>query len=55
MFYDIPCVKNMIDARQLGFLGKVVVRGPIDRPACSPPAASTNAIEAVLHTFITRM
>jgi hypothetical protein len=32
MFYDIPCVKNMIAARQLGFLGKVVW-GPIDRPA----------------------
>ncbi len=32
MFYDIPCVKNMIAARQLGFLRKVV-RGPIDRPA----------------------
>jgi hypothetical protein len=33
MLYDIPCVKNMIAARQLGFLGKVV-QGPIDRPAC---------------------
>jgi hypothetical protein len=54
MFYNIPCVKNMIDAIQLGFLGKVV-RGPINRPTCSPPAASTNAVEAVLHTFITRM
>jgi hypothetical protein len=32
MSYDIPCVKNMIAARQLGFLGKVV-RGPIDCPA----------------------
>jgi len=27
LFYEIPCVTNMIAARQLGFLGKVV-RGP---------------------------
>jgi hypothetical protein len=33
MFYDIPCIKNMIAARQLGFLGKVV-QGPLDSPAC---------------------
>ncbi len=33
MFYDIPCVINMIAARQLGFLGKVVW-GPHDSPAC---------------------
>ncbi len=33
MFYDIPCVVNMIAARQLGFLGKVV-QGPHDSPAC---------------------
>ena len=32
MFYDIPCVKNMIAARQLGFIGKVV-RGPFNHPA----------------------
>jgi hypothetical protein len=32
MFYDIPCVINMIAARQLGFLGKVV-RGPHDSSA----------------------
>ncbi len=32
MFYDIPCVVNMIAARQLGFLGKVVW-GPDDSPA----------------------
>jgi hypothetical protein len=32
LFYDIPCVNNMIAARQLGFLGKVV-RGPTDAPA----------------------
>jgi hypothetical protein len=33
LFYDIPCVINMIAARQLGFLGKVVC-GPHDAPAC---------------------
>ncbi len=33
MFYDIPCVINMIATKQLGFLGKVV-RGPHDSPAC---------------------
>ena len=32
LFYEIPCVTNMIAARQLGFLGKVV-RGPHDAPA----------------------
>jgi hypothetical protein len=32
MFYDIPCVVNMIAARQLGFLGKVV-QGPHESPA----------------------
>ena len=32
LFYDIPCVTNMIAARQLGFLGKVVC-GPHDAPA----------------------
>ncbi len=32
MFYDIPCVGNMIAARQLNFLGKTVC-GPHDRPA----------------------
>ena len=31
-FYDIPCVTNMVAARQLKFLGKVV-RGPHDTPA----------------------
>ena len=32
MFYDIPCIINMIAARQLGFLGKIV-SGPHDSPA----------------------
>ena len=32
MFYDIPCIQNMIAARQLGFIGRVI-RGPYDSPA----------------------
>ena len=32
MFYNIPCIQNMIAARQLSFVGKVV-RGPHDAPA----------------------
>jgi hypothetical protein len=32
MFYDIPCIINMIAVRQLGFLGKIV-RGPHNSPA----------------------
>jgi hypothetical protein len=32
MFYDIPCVGNMIAAQQLDFLGKTVC-GPHDHPA----------------------
>jgi hypothetical protein len=32
MFYDIPRTRNMIAARQMKFIGKVV-RGPPDRPA----------------------
>jgi hypothetical protein len=30
--YDIPCIQNMIAARQLSFIGKVI-RGPYDAPA----------------------
>ncbi len=32
MFYNIPCVGNMIADRRLGFIGKVV-QGPHDSPA----------------------
>ncbi len=32
MFYSIPCVRNMIVARQMGFVGKMI-RGPPDRPS----------------------
>jgi hypothetical protein len=38
MFYDIPCVRNMIAARQLDFIGKAI-RGAPDRPARSLIAA----------------
>ena len=31
-FYAMPCVKNMIAARQLDFIGKLI-RGPHDQPA----------------------
>jgi hypothetical protein len=33
MFYNIPTIQNMIAARQLGFLGKVVP-GPHNAPTC---------------------
>ncbi len=32
MFYSIPCVRNMIAARQTDFIGKMI-RGPLDRPS----------------------
>ena len=32
MFYSIPCVRNMIAARQTDFIGKMM-RGPPDRPS----------------------
>jgi hypothetical protein len=32
MFYSIPCVRNMIVARQMDFVGKMI-RGPPDRPS----------------------
>jgi hypothetical protein len=32
MFYSIPCVKNMIAARQIDFVEKII-RGPPDRPS----------------------
>ncbi len=32
MFYLIPCVRNMIAARQTDFIGKMI-RGPSDRPS----------------------
>jgi hypothetical protein len=32
MFYSIPCVRNMIAAQQIDFIGKII-RGPPDRPS----------------------
>jgi hypothetical protein len=32
MFYSIPCVRNMIAARQMDFVGKMI-RGPTNRPS----------------------
>ena len=32
MFYSIPCIRNMIIARQMDFDGKMI-RGPPDRPS----------------------
>jgi hypothetical protein len=32
MFYSIPCIRNMIAARQMDFVGKMI-RGPPDRPS----------------------
>jgi len=32
MFYDIPCVGNMIAARQMDFIGKII-RTHLNRPA----------------------
>ena len=32
MFYSIPCVRNMIAARQADFIGKMI-RGPPDHPS----------------------
>ena len=34
MFYSIPCVRNMIAARQADFIRKMI-RGPPDQPLCN--------------------
>jgi hypothetical protein len=34
MFYSIPCVRNIIAARQMDFIGKMI-RGPPERPSCN--------------------
>ena len=52
LFYDIACVINMILARQLGFLGKVV-HGPHDTPA-RRMLTDTNA-RVDVHISTTRM
>jgi hypothetical protein len=57
LFYDIPCVINMIAARQLGFLGKVV-RGLTDAPACRMLTACANtnsSVDALISTTRTAL
>ena len=34
MFYSIPCVRNMIAAGQMDFVGRMTI-GPLDRPSCN--------------------
>jgi hypothetical protein len=34
MFYSIPCIRKMIAARQMDFVGKMI-GGPPDRPSCN--------------------
>jgi hypothetical protein len=41
MFYSIPCVRNMIAARQMDFIGKMI-RGPPDRPSRNMITACCN-------------
>jgi len=41
MFYNIPCVRNMIAARQMDFVGKMI-RGPPDRPSRNMITACCN-------------
>jgi hypothetical protein len=41
MFYSIPCVRNMIAARQTDFIGKMI-RGPPDQPSCNMITACCN-------------
>ncbi len=43
MFYYIPCICNMIAARQLDFIGKTV-HGPSDRPAQQMLTASCDTV-----------
>ena len=51
MFYDIPRVCNMIAARQLDFIGKVV-RGPYDRPAQQMLTACCDQVRRVGRPFL---
>jgi hypothetical protein len=41
MFYNIPCVRNMIAARQMDFVGKMIC-GPPDRPSRNMITACCN-------------
>jgi hypothetical protein len=41
MFYSIPCVRNMIAAQQMDFIGKMI-HGPPNRPSCNMITACCN-------------
>jgi hypothetical protein len=41
MFYSIPCVRNMIAARQMDFVGKMI-HGPPSRPSHNMITACCN-------------
>ena len=41
LFYSIPCVRKMIAARQMDFVGKMI-RGLPDRPSCNMITACCN-------------
>jgi hypothetical protein len=51
MFYDIPCVGNMIATQQLDFLGKTV-HGPHDRPTQQMLTACCDIIQQVGCPFL---
>jgi hypothetical protein len=51
MFYDIPQVGNMIAARQLDFLGKMI-HGQHDRPAQQMLTACCDNVRQVGHPFL---
>jgi hypothetical protein len=51
MFYDIPCIGNMIAARQLALLGKTM-RGPPDRPVQQMMTACCDNVRRVGRPFL---
>ena len=51
MFYDIPCVGNMISTQHLDFLDKTVCR-PHDRPAQQMLTAGCDNVWQVGHPFL---
>ncbi len=51
MFYDIPRVGNMIAARQMDFIGKII-RAPSDRPAQWMLTACCDNIRPVGRPFL---
>jgi hypothetical protein len=51
MFYNIPCICNMIAACQLDFIGKTVC-GPSNRPAQQMLTACYNTVCQIGHPFL---